>query len=115
MKFTVPSLLWVAIFMVLPPALVGFLDQWFPTNTYWWSALIVTLLNAAVLIIKVTWFDKAIEVEKKVSGAPAGTLSASQMTPDAAATAAVAVTNATVKERPFTFGEKVAKLLVFGA
>ncbi len=72
-NFAVPSLLYIAIVLVLPPMLIQWIEQWFPTNTYWWSALIVVILNAIVLVVKIAWSQQAAEAE---SVAPVGTLSA---------------------------------------
>lgn len=59
MNMKVPSMLWVTILLVLPPMLIPWIEQFFPTETYWWSALIVVLLNAVVLVVKATWGNSA--------------------------------------------------------
>lgn len=85
----VPSLLWVAILMILPPMLIPWIETFFPTDTYWWSALIVVLLNALVLIVKTTWGNQS------KASAPAGAMS------DTA--------------QPSSSQSMVAKLLIWGA
>lgn len=85
----VPSMVWVAVLMILPPMLIPWIEQFFPTDTYWWSALIVVMLNALVLIVKTTWGNQS------KASAPAGVLS------DAAPT-----------QTPKSL---VAKLLIWGA
>ena len=60
MSFQVPSTLWVTILLIVPPMLIPWIEQFFPTNTYWWSALVVVLLNATVLVVKVNWGGKPV-------------------------------------------------------
>lgn len=51
----IPSMLWVSILLILPPMLIPWIEQFFPTDSYWWSALVVVLLNALVLVVKANW------------------------------------------------------------
>lgn len=66
----IPSALWVAIILVLPPLLIPMVEKFFPSNAYWWSALLVVILNAIVLVVKMAWPDKVSEV----TGQPVGTM-----------------------------------------
>jgi len=66
----IPSTLWIAVALILPPMLIPVIEQFAPSNTYWWSALLVVLLNATALIVKVMWPKAAAKASVPTSNAP---------------------------------------------
>jgi len=58
----IPSTLWIAVALILPPMLIPVIEQFAPSTAYWWSALLVVLLNATALIVKVMWPETASKV-----------------------------------------------------
>lgn len=95
----IPSTMWIAIALVLPPMLIPVVEKFAPTNTYWWSALIVVLLNAIAIIVKINW---PVESEKASTPVPG------QVT-------AFSSTSSGDKPEPEAVHSTAAKLLVFGA
>lgn len=71
-KFQIPGVLPVALILLLPPAIAPVIEQFFPTNTYWWSALLVVILNVIVIAVRVSWPDQSSKVPVALDGAPDG-------------------------------------------
>ncbi len=61
-KIQIPGVFWVAIILLLPPAIIPIIQQFFPANTYWWSAGIIVVLNVIVISIRIAWPKEAGEV-----------------------------------------------------
>jgi len=75
-KFQIPGILPVALILLLPPAITPVIEQFFPTNTYWWSALVVVVLNVLVLAVRVSWPEQSSRVPVALDAAPEGSASA---------------------------------------
>lgn len=55
----VPGVFWYLIILGVAGSLTANLQQFFPTNTYWWSALIVSLLGGVLIpAIQYVWGSK---------------------------------------------------------
>lgn len=67
----IPGIFWVTLILVLGNTVPLFLSQWFPTNTFWWSAGIIVLIDAIVIAVKVSWPKQAGKVPDGVAAAPA--------------------------------------------
>jgi len=81
----IPGVLPVALILLLPPAIIPVIQQFFPANTYWWAALIIAVLNVVVIAVRISWPDQSSKVPYAMSaegpvGAHAGAAKDEQST-----------------------------------
>ena len=58
MQMQLPGILPLAFFLFLVPAVIPIIEHFWPTNTVWWSALVIAILGAAVSAIWLIFHDK---------------------------------------------------------
>jgi hypothetical protein len=66
-----PGILPLAFFLFLVPALTPIIQQFWPTSTTWWSAILVAILGAASSAIWLVYRKQLAKADMPPPGAPA--------------------------------------------
>jgi hypothetical protein len=67
----VPGVLPLAFFLFLVPALIPIIERFWPSNTVWWSAIVVAVLTAASSALWLIYRKQLARADMPPPGAPA--------------------------------------------